>query len=576
MHNDPKIKPESAQPSKCRRRYDESVYESTPGGKRLVWGAPISLLRLVSIAMLALGPSGCGQQDPQGGPSGVEVPANTRPSRTEDANLPERPGRIILFSMDTVRADRVSGYGTATTTPNLDEIAAEGARFTDFYAAASFTLPATMSIFTGLDALEHGLWNEAAVLAPDVPTLAELLRKAGYRTQAFHEGGYVDAEFGFDRGFDRYVAYPQRKVVEESLWSILDWMRSASGEPYFLFLHTYAAHDPYGGFDLYRREHPERGLPTQEEIEQWRRKYPKRESGATSHAATTPAEIRKLCTLFNQLANDNSERLGCGYNYLPAGFPDTPQFDLDRSALLRAYDDRIRSIDRAIGQIRSLLLELGQWDDTLFIITSDHGEAFFEHGLYRHDQVPFNEVLKIPLIISYPRLLRERGVRNVTSVTWHLDLLPTILSLASVPYPGKLRGIDLTPRLIEEANGSDDRVVFPGVLRIPNEGMEPIRRVAVGSRFKFIEGHVKFGDSEGLLFDLRESPGERANLRTERVEIFNESAERVRGYERDLEFHPAIHRTTRKPITQRPGEFSARFTLSPEEEEALRALGYRD
>ncbi|MBW2691256.1 MAG: sulfatase [Deltaproteobacteria bacterium] len=501
---------------------------------------------------------------------------NAKGSRPKSADAPERPGRIILFSMDTVRADRVSGYGTAATTPYLEEIAAEGVRFTDFYAAASFTLPATMSIFTGLDALEHGLWNEAAVLAPDVPTLAELLREAGYRTQAFHEGGYVDAEFGFDRGFDQYVAYPQRKVVQESLWSILDWMRSAQNESYFLFLHTYAAHDPYGGFDRYRREHPERGLPTREEIEQWRRKFPKREPGAASHAFTAPAEIRKLCTLFNQLADENSERLGCGYNYLPSGFPGTPHFDLDRSALLRGYEEQIRSIDRAIGQIRSLLLELDQWDDTLFIITSDHGEAFFEHGLYRHDQVPFNEVLRIPLIVSYPRLLRDGGVREVAGVTWHLDLLPTILSLANVSGPGNLRGVDLSPQLTGNSHGSADRIVFPGVLRIPNEGMEPIRRVAVGNRLKLIEGHAKFGDSEGLLFDLGESPEERDNLRTERVDIFNEWMERVRHYERELEPHPALHRETRKPITKQPGEFSAKFTLSPEEEEALRALGYRD
>ncbi len=534
------------------------------------------LLCWVAIAVLALGVPGCGREgDPRGADGAVEQ-VDSQPTRTQIAETGDRPGRIILFSMDTVRADRVSGYGSSETTPNIAEIAAEGVRFTDFYAAASFTLPATMSIFTGLDALEHGLWNEAAVLAPEVPTLAQLLRKAGYRTQAFHEGGYVDAEFGFDRGFDRYAAYPQRKVVQESLWSILDWMRTAKDEPYFLFLHTYAAHDPYGGFDRYRQEHPERGLPTREEIEQWRRRFPKREPGATSHAATVPAEIRQLCTLFNQLAEENSERLGCGYNNLPLGFPDTPHFDLDRSALLHGYEDQIRSIDRAIGQIRSLLVELDQWDDTLFIITSDHGEAFFEHGLYRHDQVPFNEALKIPLIVSYPRLLREGGVREVAGVTWHLDLLPTILSLANLPVPVNLRGVDLSPQLLGRGAGSADRIVFPGVLRIPNAGMEPIRRVAVGSRFKAIEGHVNFGDSEGLLFDLEESPEERVNLRTGRIAVFDEWMERIRQYERELDPHPAIHRETRKPITQRPGEFPAEFTLSPEEEETLRALGYRD
>jgi arylsulfatase A-like enzyme len=525
---------------------------------------------------MALAVAGCGQEDAPRTRDYAQEQGNARTSLAGGENAPERPGRIILFSMDTVRADRVSGYGTASTTPNLEEIAAEGARFTDFYAAASFTLPATMSIFTGLDAIEHGLWNEAAVLSPEVPTLAELLRKAGYRTQAFHEGGYVDPEFGFDRGFDRYTAYPQRKVVEESLWLILDWMRSAENEPYFLFLHTYAAHDPYGGFDRYRREHPERELPTPEQIQEWRRKYPIREHGATSHAATAPDEIRKLCTLFNQLANDNSERLNCGYNNLSAGFPETPHFELDRSAILAGYDDRIRSIDRAIGQIRSLLVELDQWDDTLFIITSDHGEAFFEHGLYRHDQVPFNEVLKVPLIVSYPRLLRERGVRSVAGISWHLDLLPTILSLANLPSPGNLRGVDLAPLLTGNGNRADDRIVFPGVLRVPNEGMEPIRRVAVGNGLKMIEGHARFGDAEGLLFDLRQSPEEQHNLRTERVEAFHQMTERVRRYERELKPRPAIHRETRKPITSRPGEFSATFTLSPEEEETLRALGYRD
>jgi arylsulfatase len=532
-------------------------------------------MRWVSIAASALWLIGCGQaeQTREVDPAHVQKSSEVRQA---ESSKPPRPGRIILFSMDTVRADRVSGYTTENTTPHLEAIATQGVRFTDFYAAASFTLPATMSIFTGLDVLEHGLWNEAAVLAPEVPTLASLLRKAGYRTQAFHEGGYVDPEFGFDRGFDQYVAYPQRKVVEESLWSILDWMRNAEDEPYFLFLHTYAAHDPYGGFDRYRRDHPERGLPSREILEAWRRNFPKRERGATSHAATVPAETRALCTLFNQLAQGNSERLGCGYNYLSAAFPETPHFELDRAALLRSYDDRIRSIDRAIGQIHSLLVELGQWDDTLFIITSDHGEAFFEHGLYRHDQVPFDEVLKVPLVVSYPILLRESEVREVTGITWHLDLLPTILSLAGVPYPGTLRGLDLAPRLTQAGDSANDRLVFPGVLRIPNEGMEPIRRVAVSDRLKLIEGHSKFGDPDGLLFDLRDSPDERHNLRTERPETFAEITEQIRHYESGLKPRPAIHRKTRKPITLLPGEFPAKFTLSSEEEETLRALGYRD
>ncbi|MBW2542280.1 MAG: hypothetical protein JRF15_09330 [Deltaproteobacteria bacterium] len=98
----------------------------------------------------------------------------------------------------------------------------------------------------------------------------------------------------------------------------------------------------------------------------------------------------------------------------------------------------------------------------------------------------------------------------------------------------------------------------------------------MGNRLKLIEGHPRFGDAEGLLFDLSESPEERDNLRTERAALFDEWMERIERYERELEPRHALHRSTRKPITQRPGEFSAKFTLSPEEEETLRALGYRD
>ena len=549
---------------------------SASDAKRAFRSQRVGVARWLRAAALSIALAGCEAADPATEASAPDEKPAPDDARREASRSPERPGRIILFSMDTVRAASVSGYANTDTTPNLEAIAAQGVRFSDFYAAATFTLPATMSIFTGLDALEHGLWNEAAVLSPEVPTLAELLGDAGYRTQAFHEGGYVGANFGFDRGFEQYYFYRQRKVVQESLWPILEWMRSAADEPYFLFLHTYAAHDPYGGFDRYRREHPERELPTRAEIDQFRIEFAMREIGVPTPAMTAPTEIRALCTLFNQLADDNAERLACGYNYLPASFPETPHFELDRAALVRGYEQRIRSIDRALGQIRALLTELDQWDDTLFVITSDHGEAFFEHGMYKHDQVPFDEVLRVPLILSYPRLLRERTVRVNTRLAWHLDLLPTILGLANVDYPGELRGVDLLARSKGAEPSETGRTIFPGVLRIPNEGMEPIRRVAVNHRFKLIEGHPKFGDGEGLLFDRQESPDERENLRTANPEVFDALTERTRRYESELEIRPAIHRETGQPITTTPGEFPATFELTPEEEKFLRALGYRD
>ena len=115
------------------------------------------------------------------GPDAPPVLSNETASSTDSGSdqTANRPDRIILISMDTVRADRVSGYGPASNTPHLAEIASEGVLFRNFYAASSYTLPSTMSMFTGLDPLEHGLWSEAALLSPDVRTLAEVLREAG-------------------------------------------------------------------------------------------------------------------------------------------------------------------------------------------------------------------------------------------------------------------------------------------------------------------------------------------------------------------------------------------------------------
>jgi arylsulfatase A len=101
----------------------------------------------------------------------------------------QRPGRIILVSMDTVRADRVGLSGPPGATPEITRIAREGVSFRRFVAASNYTLPSHMTLFTGLDPAEHGVYRGATRLNPQLTTLAESLAAAGYRTQGFHEGG---------------------------------------------------------------------------------------------------------------------------------------------------------------------------------------------------------------------------------------------------------------------------------------------------------------------------------------------------------------------------------------------------
>jgi len=466
--------------------------------------------------------------------------------------------------MDTVRADRVSGYGDVDTMPALAKIASEGALFERFYAASTYTIPSHMSIMTGLDPAEHGVLLEGARLSPSVPTLAELLSLSGYRTRAFTEGVYIGGRWGFDRGFEEYGELPRASVVGDRLPGILDWIRNASDEPYFLFLHSYAAHYPYGGYRRYRASAPERGLPTDAELQAL---YARARDGGFE--ALTKEE-QDLCLLFNHFVAKHEDMFPVDDNRMPADFSVSRHFEQDRAALVASYDARLGSIDNAIAQIQATLVELGQWDDTLLVVLSDHGEAFFEHGAGRHDYLPFDEVLKVPLIVSYPRLFQETGPQRLEGLAWHLDILPSILGFAGLELPDEYAGIDLSADL-RAGRPLGERSLHPVVARAPNrKPARPLRRIVIDGAHKFIQGHESFGAADDLLFDLRSDPRETANLRGERVPQLERLAEQARRYTEGLRRRTPVHQETGKPL----GEGGEGVDLSLEQIEELRAFGY--
>ena len=467
---------------------------------------------------------------------------------------PAPPGRILLLSMDTVRADFVEGWG-GRDTPHLRALAERGVRFRDSFAASSYTLPSHMSIFTGLDPAAHGVMEPESALSPQIPTLAERLSAAGYRTHGFHEGGFVQARYGFARGFDRYEKIPRLSLPRGSLPRVLAFIREAGSEPYFLFLHTYAAHGPYGGYERYRREAPERGLPSPAEVRRLDDAY-RRPDGEP--APDLPPDVRSALLVYNQLIERFADRAWAVPVPLERDFVDTPHFERDIRAVRESYRRRIQEIDAAVGAIDALLEELGQRDDTLWIVTSDHGEAFFEHGLYRHSYVPFDEVMRVPLLVDYPRLLGAGGGREIPGPVWHLDIQPTVLALCGLDAEPQSGGLDLTPVLAGRARIPADRALFPLVLEHVAE-RDPGRRIAVEGGLKLIQGHERFGDERGLLFDLLRDPGERENQRAARPGDVRRLVQRFGRYERTLQAPAAARRTP--PLTE-------------EEREGLRALGY--
>jgi arylsulfatase A-like enzyme len=481
---------------------------------------------------------------------GVALALTLAAACSPSANGGDRPARIILFSMDTVRADHVDGYGSEGNTPALARIAAEGVRFQNFHAASTYTIPSHASIFTGRDPRE--VMRPSGRLKKGVPTLAEALFAAGYRTAAFHEGGYVSSLFRFDRGFEQYTEVRRIATVDEELPTVLEWIRNAGDEPYFLFLHTYAAHFPYGGYDRYRKEAPGRGLLSGKEIRRLRR------VAGEGRLDDEPEGVSDAALLYNHMVHFGNEQIPMEHNELPADFPSSPHFEADRAALMASYDERIRLIDRALDRIRRTLEELGQWEDTLLVVTSDHGEAFFEHGLQRHGYVPFSEVLKVPLIVSYPRRIAPRVIDDLA---WHPDLMPTVLGLADADMETPASGRDLSDALLSEMR-IGTRWIFPTTQETVHRAPEPPRHVALWGTLKYVEGHPRFGDPEGYLFDLAVDPGETTNLRAERPDVFARFAEAARSW---AEAHSA-------ESSDVPAE--APIEINAEQEEKLRALGY--
>ena len=476
----------------------------------------------------------------------------------------DRPGRIILISMDTVRADAVSGVGSDDATPEIAAIAGQGVTFRRFFAASNYTLPSHMTLFTGLDPEEHGVYRGVASLAPEVQTLAEVFRQAGYRTQAFHEGGYVAPRFGFDRGFDEYRGFAPLEMVREQTDRVMEWVRQAAGEPYFLFLHTYHAHAPYGGYARYRDQSPDRGLLSPPHIEELRAL-----DVEAAERAGLPRTLRAACTLYNLLAESWRDPLSCGDESYTA-YADSPHLAADRAAMLAGYRDRIREIDAFVGTLRETLNSLGEWEDTLLVLTSDHGEAFFEYDGHLHDYLPWEEVLWVPLVISYPELLGAVAGREVQGLAGHADLMRTVLALARVEAPAQGSGTDLAPVILGEAELPEDRELFPVVLRAAHMPQEPLRRVALREPLQYVEGHPEFGDAAGLLFDLAARDGR--NRRADRpgdVEALRAAIARHRSGLEPVAPHDF---RTGKPWVE--DDVPVGEELSDDQREQLRGLGY--
>jgi arylsulfatase A-like enzyme len=354
---------------------------------------PISAPRLLTLALLAVlaaAAAACGGAEPEPPPQPLPVPGPTR--------------GYLLLSIDTLRADHLGVYGySRDTSPFLDRLAERGTVFEHAFVQLPGTLPSHMSIFTGLYPAEHGVYPPSAVLSEDIETLPEAFRRSGFRTAGFTEGGYVSGRYGFSRGFESFDddVEGRNTDVEITLDRGLEFLRSLGPEErFFLFLHTYVVHDPYkppaAYASLFHDGPPPPGAfePTGPALTEVNR----------GTRTVTPEVVRWLAAL---------------------------------------YDAEIRYLDDVLEGFFADLDALGLTDETTVIITSDHGEEFFDHGKLVHEQI-YPENLHVPLMILHPA---RPGPARVRSVTQSIDLAPTLLELAGIEPAGRISGHSLAPYL---------------------------------------------------------------------------------------------------------------------------------
>ena len=397
--------------------------------------SPRPLLR--ALAALALLLVACGQEAEPG-------PPGPRPD-------------ILLISIDTLRADRLGCYGhERATSPFLDRVSASGVRFARALAPAPHTAPSHMSLFTGLDPLAHGVKNMTAGdrtvtrLAGGVPTLPELLAPAGYRTAAFTDRGNLLPAMGFERGFEHTEAEfedPARKVRR-----VRDYLdRASADEPLFVFFHTYAVHAPY------LPPAPHAGLFTDPDYRgEFRRRY------------------EELLPLDPLQAWESSR------HFLDP-FEGMGERDLDYLGAL--YDEGAHWADAEVGRLWRLWRERRDPENTLLVITSDHGEELGEDGRLGHRHGLSRALTHVPLLVRGPGL----AAGHVVEAPVGLGALPaTLLDLLELPAPELAQSASLRPLLeggqsaAEPAFAQDHGSPRRGRLEFAAEGDLRLMRLMAG------------------------------------------------------------------------------------------------
>lgn len=386
---------------------------------------------------------------------------------------------VLLITLDTTRPDHIGAYGSLNDTPNIDRLARQGTLFTEAVATAPLTEPSHLAILTGIPPYRSGVLSNGTPLGERPALLSHSLSAAGWTTAAFVSAFPLHDRYGWSQGFDVYdddfgdiaglhrlsivkawdqVFEPAHALRERrgdlTLTRARQWLSEHHEERFFLWVHLFDPHGPYAA-PGYVTEAPRGGDPI-------------------PLPAYWPAEYQ--------------------------GISSTPWF-------IDAYQAEIRWTDRLVGQLLGDLQEGGALDETVVVLTADHGESLTEHDyFFDHGDQLYDPSLLVPLLVRYPPLV-QAGSRMKCPVS-NMDITPTLLDLLDLPAGPPRDGQSLKVAL------SGGPCVETPVLATTVAGRytesPPIDRALRASRQKIIR-RGKSGEPD-VCFDLARDPFELAPL----------------------------------------------------------------
>jgi arylsulfatase A-like enzyme len=438
----------------------------------------------------------------------------SEPSRAPHPN-------IVLIVVDTLRADHLGSYGyERPTSPAIDALAEDAIRFERAYSSAPWTKPSVASMFTGLHPSSHAVLHLDRNLPESATTLAERLRDAGYATGAVISHDLIGSEFGFDQGFDHFLETEARghrhmstDAVTQQAEALIDTLR-ADASQFFLFVHYFDPHFAY-------LHHPKYGFAGKRPPRvHWRR-------GITGLRLLDPP-------------------------------PDAGEI----AYLESVYDEEIAMTDSGIGRLLDSLRSRALFDDALIVLTSDHGEEFYEHGWLGHTIGVTEELVHVPLIIRMPGGIDSgKVVKEPVSL---VALSATVADIAGIALPaGSVQADSMTHDgiVLETHEGTpvfievDFEAAFKST-RLRNQFPPNHQLAVVRGRHKLVMNKLT---GEAALYDVVRDPTEDHDIATSEPTL---TAELLAEAKRQL----SEVRLVTLPVDERG--------LTAEQTDALKGLGY--